>query len=324
MDSAGNAGKAGDRVSTLLSVAVGDALGVPVEFQSREYLRGKPITGMVGFGSHRQPPGTWSDDTSMTLCGAESLLRGFDLEDMGHRFVRWLDEGYWTAHGRVFDVGGTTGDAIRRLKNGFSPEKSGGASEFDNGNGSLMRILPVAAYFARDPVEEMLDALHKASAITHAHPRSMMACGLYGLVARGLLEEMTPATAYAKACEQGKEAYANGLTANGMAKPAGEIHHFARFLSGDLADAAERSIKSDGYVVHTLEASVWCLLTTDTFCSAVQKAVNLGEDTDTTGAVAAGLAGLYYRQKGIPPAWLDALARRDDIADLESRFQMLI
>jgi ADP-ribosylglycohydrolase len=205
-----------------------------------------------------------------------------------------------------------------------------------------MRILPVAVYFAHHSEEEMLDSLHKASAITHAHSRSMMACGLYGLLVRGLLSGMSPAEAYAQACVRGKALYRRGgagaastdrlvgsSVQPGLAGPSAqpesdpaesELPHFSRFLSGGLASATEDSVESGGYVVHTLEASVWCLLTTRDLASAVLKAVNLGGDTDTTGAVTGGLAGLCYGEKAIPSEWLGALARREDIEDLARRF----
>lgn len=162
-------------VGSLEGLAIGDALGVPVEFQDGSTSGAIPVTTMTGFGTHSQPPGTWSDATSMALCTAESLLNGFDPDDMGRLFVRWLDEGYWTPYGRAFDVGVATSNAIPRLRRGVPATKSGGIGERDNGNGSLMRIMPVAV-FANRSEEEMLDALHRASAITHVHPRSMMAC----------------------------------------------------------------------------------------------------------------------------------------------------
>lgn len=328
-------------MSGLLALAVSDSLGVPAEFRSREYLRVHPVATMTGFGTHHQPPGTWSDDTSMIFCTAESMLSGFDLDDMGRRFVRWLDEGYWTAHGDAFDAGGTTRNAIDRLRRGTPVSESGDFDEWSNGNGSLMRILPVALYFAGSQEAEMLDVLHRTSAITHAHPRSMIACGLYGLLVRGLLAGAAPSEAYSQACALGKVMYAPGgagleficslvqrrasdSTRQPMPPNPGavsrELRHFDRFLSGRLAEVDELDIESGGYVVHTLEASVWSLLNTTDFASAVLKAVNLGGDTDTTGAVTGGLAGICYGEESIPAEWLAALARREDIEDLARRF----
>jgi ADP-ribosyl-[dinitrogen reductase] hydrolase len=129
--------------SALLGLAVGDALGVPVEFKSRHTLSAVPVTEMIGFGTHSQPPGTWSDDSALAFCLAESLCKGYDLNDLARRFVNWCEWGYWAArNAEVFDIGNATRLAIRRLDLGISPVEAGGREEHSNGNGSLMRILP--------------------------------------------------------------------------------------------------------------------------------------------------------------------------------------
>ena len=132
----------------LWGAVIGDALGVPVEFMSREQVRRNPITGMRGYGTFNLPPGSWSDDSSLLLCTVESLLDGFDTSKMGELFIRWLNEGYWTPWGETFDVGNSTMSSIRRLMKGVPPEEAGGRGEHDNGNGSLMRIIPVGIFFA--------------------------------------------------------------------------------------------------------------------------------------------------------------------------------
>lgn len=136
----------------IFGVCIGDALGVPVEFQSRDQLKRSPITTMRSFGTHRQPAGTWSDDSSLTLCLADSLCKGYDLEDMATKFLQWYNTEIWTPHGRVFDIGIATSQAIHRISKGTSPTLCGGTSEFDNGNGSLMRILPLLFYIKDLPI----------------------------------------------------------------------------------------------------------------------------------------------------------------------------
>jgi ADP-ribosyl-[dinitrogen reductase] hydrolase len=294
---------------------VGDALGVPVEFKDRTTVQRDPVMDMGGFGSHHQPPGTWSDDSSLLLCSTDSLVHhDFDTEDMGKRFVRWYREELWTPHGKVFDVGVATSRALARIATGMRAEVAGGDDQFSNGNGSLMRIIPVSLRFANRPTKELLDRVHRASAITHRHPRSQMACGMFTLVVLELLDGKPAPDAYASALTAFRTFYE---TAPWWAA---EFDYFQLLLAGDLARRPESEIESGGYVLHTLAASLWCLLTTSGFRECVLKAVNLGGDTDTTGCVAGGLAGVHYGVKAIPSQWLDALARHQDVETLFTRF----
>ena len=297
----------------LWGAVIGDALGVPVEFMSREQVRRNPITGMRGYGTFNLPPGSWSDDSSLLLCTVESLLDGFDTSKMGELFIRWLNEGYWTPWGETFDVGNSTMSSIRRLMKGVPPEEAGGRGENDNGNGSLMRIIPVGIFFANKPIEELLNAVHRASSLTHRHPRTLMACGFYCLMVRALMEGSSPDEAYKYAIDQARVNYTKMPFAE-------ELNHFERLFSGLMGSVPETAIQSGGYVIHTLEASIWCLLNSKSFEEAVLKAVNLGEDTDTTGCVTGGLAGVYYGLKTIPKDWLNTIARKEDVGKLFEQF----
>jgi ADP-ribosylglycohydrolase len=290
---------------------VGDALGVPVEFKDRATVQLDPVRDMREFGTHRQPRGTWSDDSSMLLCTADSLLNHeFSLADMGERFVRWMNEGLWTAHGDVFDMGGTTCTALMRIAKGMPAEQAGGLHEDSNGNGSLMRILPAVLRFAGEPLESFSGRLEKVSAITHGHARSRMACVFYGLMARQLLLRWQP------------QAALDSVRAEftGWYERSAEFSKFRHILEDDLASLSEGEIVSTGYVLHTLHASLWCLLTTQNFPDCVLKAVNLGGDTDTTGCVAGGLAGVAYGMKSIPADWIHQLARKGDVDCLFHEF----
>ncbi len=305
---------AGDRMlGGLWGAVVGDALGVPVEFQDRQSVRTNPVTGMRGHGTHHVPAGTWSDDSSLMLCTIESLIGGYDLKDIAERFVRWKEEALWTPYGRVFDIGNATSAAIERIKSGIEPDKSGGAGAHDNGNGSLMRILPAAIAFRGLGNDELLSRVHAISAITHRHPRSQMACGIYCLIARELLKGKSPDEAYMIAAKTAHRAYIKDPYHQ-------EKDHFRRVLNGSLSALKEEQISSGGYVIDTLEASIWCLITTASFGEAVLAAVNLGEDTDTTGCVTGGLAGLCYGLSSVPNEWKNAIARREDIGKLFMRF----
>lgn len=290
---------------------VGDALGVPVEFKPRSLRKDDPVTCMRAFGTHNQPAGTWSDDGSLMLCATESLVeRGFDTQEMGQRFVRWLDDSHWSSHGCVFDIGNATHRALDQIALGTPAEEAGGRSESSNGNGSLMRILPVSLASLDCDLDVFDDRIARASAITHAHDRSKLACMLHGLLVRALMHGESPAAAHACAAGEFRTRYA--------AHP--EFSNFSAPLNPDLGSEHESAIQSSGYVLHTLTASIWCLLTTISFSECVLKAVNLGDDTDTTGCVAGGLAGVFYGVDAIPAEWFAALPRQDDLRSLFQSF----
>jgi ADP-ribosylglycohydrolase len=318
---------------------VGDALGVPVEFKDRATVQLDPVKDMREFGTHKQPRGTWSDDSSMLLCTADSLVNHeFSLGDMGDRFVRWMNEDLWTAHGDVFDMGGTTCTALMRIAKGIPAEEAGGQHEDSNGNGSLMRIakgipaeeaggqhedsngngslmriLPAVLRFAAEPLESYSSRLESVSAITHGHARSRMACVFYGLMVRQLLLGAQPQAALDMARAE----------FTGWYERSPEFSRFNHILEDDLASLPEGEVVSTGYVLHTLHASLWCLLTTDNYRDCVLKAVNLGGDTDTTGCVAGGLAGIVYGIKSIPADWIRVLARKGDVDCLFHEFAEL-
>jgi ADP-ribosyl-[dinitrogen reductase] hydrolase len=179
-----------------LGMAVGDALGVPVEFKDRDFLRRFPVTTMTGNGTWGQPAGTWSDDSSLSFCLAESLVKGYNLSDIGNSFVRWMKEGYWGAHHKVFDIGGTTRVAIQDLANGESPMHSGNFDEESNGNGSLMRIVPASIFFHRTHDDEFHKFIREISAVTHAHFRSVFSCFLFSKLVQKILDGLDKMDAY--------------------------------------------------------------------------------------------------------------------------------
>ncbi|MBN3939251.1 MAG: ADP-ribosylglycohydrolase family protein [Nostoc sp.] len=300
-------------LSGLMGLCVGDALGVPVEFTSRAERVKSPVTTMLGYGTWNQPPGTWSDDSSLSFCLAECLCRGYSLDAIANSFWRWYKEAYWTPRGDVFDIGQTTHTAIMRLKQGVVPHQAGGKVENSNGNGSLMRILPMAYYHRSLTLGELLARVHDVSAITHAHARSQMACGIYISIAVALLEGADPQTAYLQALQDIQTIYS--VREFLLEKP-----HFGRVFSGEIAKIPVEEINSGGYVIDTLESSLWCLLNSSSYSEAVLKAVNLGGDSDTTAAVTGGLAGIYYGVENIPRQWMNQIARRQDIIYLAERF----
>ena len=222
-----------DRVlGGLWGAVVGDALGVPVEFGSRADVQRNPVTDLRGHGTHNQPKGTWSDDSSLLLCTVDSLVRHeFDTKDMAERFVQWYQGKLWTPWGRVFDIGGATSRALSRVQQGVAAEQAGGTDESSNGNGSLMRILPIALCFWGEPAERLLELASRASAITHRHPRSQIACGFYCLVAAALLRGHSIEAAHQSAIQTVSPLF--------RSKPlSGEKRYFDAALASDLATHA--------------------------------------------------------------------------------------
>jgi len=289
--------------AALFGVAVGDALGVPVEFRSRQEVSENPVKDMIGYGTYNLPAGTWSDDSSLTFCLAEALTQDFDLNTIGQNFVKWYRNNFWTARGNVFDIGIATRQAITRLERGDQTEFAGSSDEFSNGNGSLMRILPLLFYLLDKPIDERFNLTKQVSAITHGHIRSAISCFYYLEFARQILEGKDKFDIY-KNLQSEISDYLIKTSINLT-----EVALFDNLLKDNIGEFHEDKINSSGYVLHTLEASIWCLLKTDNYNDAVLRAVNLGRDTDTTGAVTGGLAGLFYGIDNIPINWIMKIAR---------------
>lgn len=304
----------------MLGLIVGDALGVPVEFMSRTELMKNPVTGMREYGTHHQPRGTWSDDSSMALAELDSIrtVGTIDYTDMMERFSRWCMHGEYTPFGEVFDIGIATSRALMNYAKGMAPLESGGKTEWDNGNGSLMRILPICLYlFERQKKvctseNESIYMIHAVSALTHAHVRSQMACGIYYFLVKAILEEEgSLENRLQKGMDRAYQYYRQDLSNHR------ELENYKRLADlSEFKETPKEGIKSSGYVVDTLEAAVWCLLHSHSYKETVLMAVNLGEDTDTIGAVAGGLAGLYYKEEGIPQEWTQVLQRREWIEEV--------
>ena len=300
--------------AVMIGHAVGDALGVPVEFCTREELRQNPVTDMRGFGTYPVPAGAWSDDTSMSFCALDSLACGkFDFDDIMVKFGEWYYEDKYTPTGEMFDVGNTCSYAIDNyFVHHKSVEECGLTEERSNGNGSLMRIHPVVLYATKallKGTEEgywfWMSAIKQASELTHAHERSVMGCYIYGYCLSFLLKEST------------RESLIAGIKFAGYDLDyLPEFEHYKRIFEPDFEKLTEDDIKSTGYVVDTLEAALWCLLTTNNYRDCVLKAVNLGDDTDTVAAVAGGLAGALYGYEAIPKEWRETLIKRDYIEKL--------
>jgi ADP-ribosylglycohydrolase len=296
-------------LSGVYGLAIGDALGVPVEFNSREDLQRNPVTGMRAGGTHNQPKGVWSDDTSMVLATMEAMSRNnWGADTIMYNFSRWLYNAEFTATGNVFDVGNTTAKAIQRYRLGELPENWGGTDIRDNGNGSLMRMLPLI-YYVYDKGRGIhpgdTNFIEAVSSLTHAHYISKQSCVTYvytGVYIMRYGSSMGLRTAIKYALKDLWAYYKEGYS----------------YL--DRLKCSEKYIKSSGYVVDSLEASLWCLYNTISYREAVLKAVNLGGDTDTIGAITGSLAGLYYGFDNIPKEWVHDLQNKTLINSICGKF----
>ena len=293
--------------SGIWGVCVGDALGLPVQFKPRSYMEQNPISDMIGYGTYNQPPGSWSDDGSLTLCIAESLSRGYDLHDISKNFMNWFQNGFLTPYGKSYDVGGSTKNSVKRLLSGISPLNSGDANIEANGNGSLMRTLPLAYYFHFKQTDEptKYKMIKEVSAITHAHPLSVISCYIYIDFALQLLQGNSIDKSFQSIVADKSKYY---LYLN----PAEQVY-FQNIFEKDLKNFSEPQIKSSGFVIDSLEASFWCLLNFSDYKQIVIQAVNLGDDTDTIAAIAGGVAGIYYGFNSIPANWVNTIAKGKDI-----------
>jgi len=297
----------------IFGVITGDALGSSVQFEERAAVAKHPVTDMRENETFHLPAGSWTDDSSLTLALLDSICKTdrLDLRHIMNCFVDWLDHGAYTPYGYAYDIGTGTLQAINAYKQGRDPYQCGSKSEQNNGNGSLMRIMPACLYCYEQGMEdnEAIQAIHEVGSLTHAHIRPNIACGLYYFMVKAIVsgkgvsfkdrlqEGMDLGFAYYEKALQDHEnlAYYDRL----------------RDLSAFAQVPAEK-ISSSGYVVDTLEAAVWAVVNTDSYESALLKAVNLGNDSDTVGAVAGGLAGLGYGCGGfwgIPDKWIEALQK---------------
>jgi ADP-ribosylglycohydrolase len=291
--------------SAIIGFITADALGVPFEFLPREMMDDDPATGMTGYGTYGQPAGTWSDDTSLMLCVMENIRKGGNPTDLANLFVRWAYEDHHTPHGEVFDIGITTRSALQRFAAGFPVHECGLSDENSAGNGSLMRSLPYA--FMED-AEAGIQRMLQENLITHRTAVCQDSCVFYVSFARSLAEGLTPEAAFQRAGDRLRSHWATTEATDTTYRSA-----FDRLLGEGFRDLSRDEIKSTGYVIHTLEAVVWCFLNHDDYPSTVLAAVNLGNDTDTIGALAGGLAGIRYGLSGVPASWSSEIAAGDSV-----------
>lgn len=295
--------------SAVIGHAIGDAMGVPTEFCIRQKLLQNPVTEMKGYGAHPVPAGCWSDDTSMEIATMESFIenRKFDYNDIMTKWVNWVNNADYTATGKVFDIGRTCLKAIHNFNNGMLPLECAPNNINLNGNGSLMRILPVALYsFFKDlPEKDIIDLTNDISSLTHAHNISKLGGYIYVRYVIYLLKGLSKEEAYEKIKKIDYSSYG-----------AETISYYDRILKDNIKELSLDDINSSGYVVDTLEASLWILLNTNSYKEAIIQSTNIGNDTDTIGAITGSMAGIIYGYDSIPKDWLNILIKRDYLEDV--------
>ena len=325
---------------SLYGFFVGDALGVPVEFVGRTSLKNNPIKDMEEYGTHNQPKGTWSDDSSMVLATIDSMYNNkeiflqneiFNYDDLMNRYSMWKNQAEYTPNQKVFDIGITTSDAISKYETNKSNVFCGSDSFNANGNGSLMRIIPLALYtkwcisegYTIKLLNDNYDVIKKFSSLTHAHTLSIMSCYIYNFFVSNYIVLRDLNKTYIKTQKHFQDIFDGKIQ-----KDYGDLElckkYFDRLIYKDISKLKEDDIKSSGFVVDSLEASIWCVMTSNSFEESVLKAVNLGDDTDTIGALTGALAGLVYGSIGIPKKWIDSLQRKEYLDDMINKYIELI
>lgn len=295
----------------LLGMVIGDAMGVPFEFRSRKEINKKNIALMIGYGTHFQVSGTWSDDSSMAFCIMDSILKndGYNASHLADTFVKWMNEGYLTPHGKVFDIGISTSKSLKNYAYWKDFKTSGLTEEKDNGNGALMRILPFIYYVKNFPIEKRFDFIKEESGITHNHAISHIGCFYYSEFIINLLNGLSKKEAYFKTAETVLNFFENHEYNN-------YLSYYKRLLEGKIWREKATNIRGNGFIVSTLEASIWSFMRNKSFISCLENVIALGEDTDTTGCVTGGIAGVYFPEKQISEEYINVLANKNKVLEL--------
>ena len=301
-------------LGAIIGHAVGDAMGFPTEFSKREELLQSPVIEMIDSPDVGQPAGSWSDDTAMEIATIDSFIQKkyFDYKDIMDKWVKWISKSEYTPTGVAFDIGRTCLKAIKKYCNGTAPLQCGSTSINENGNGSLMRILPVALYAYSKKLDDT--SIHKltneVSSLTHAHEVSRLGCYIYVQFIINLLKGKTK-----------EEAYKHIQDLDYRSFTIDSINQYTRILNEQIEVQILENIKSTGYIVDTLESAMWIFMNAQHYKEAIIASTNIGGDTDTIGSIVGSMAGIYYGFESIPFNWLVKLQRKDYLIDFVDRFE---
>lgn len=306
-------------INSILGFIIGDVMGVPIEFVDRKKLINNKVVDMLEYGSHNMPKGSWSDDSSMIIATIKSIIDNkgnIDYIDIMNNFMLWVEKGEFTPNNRTFGIGRTTLRALGNYKNRNkieiynNPVNCGLNSFNDNGNGSLMRILPISlyCYYKKYNDNEIYDVIKNISSLTHSHEISVLGCFIYTLFTIKLLSKLNKNECYKYIKEYEYDKY--------FSKDS--ISKYSRLLNNDITTLDIDNISSLGYVVDTLEAVIWCFMNSNDYSESIITAINLGNDTDTIGALVGGLSGIYFNE--VNDIWLNDIKKKDYLIDLCNKY----
>ena len=294
--------KTSQQKGCMIGLAIGDAMGACVEFQRRGSF--VPVTGYRSGGKFKLKAGEWTDDTAMALCLAQSLIdsKGFDPIDQLDKYLAWMEEGYMSCTGKMIGLGNTCWRSLIRYKRDHKPYTDIKHEKF-SGNGSLMRLAPICIYYA-DDITQAVHYASLSSQTTHGSPIAVDSCRYMAYLVVHLLNGATKELIFSNEFEQQVYAFFENDPLHQTLEP---------IISRAFIYKTEDEISSSGYAISSLEASLWSFYHTDTFKKAILKAVNLGDDADTVGAITGQLAGAFYSVDGIPPLWIEGLSKSEEI-----------
>lgn len=304
-------------INSLIGFAIGDAFGVPVEFCERDYVKSLNLNDMIS-GTHNVQKGSWSDDTSMIIATMDSIINNngnINYKDIMNNFIKIVDSGEFTSLGYAFDVGNTITKALNKYKKTNDEKNSGCNDLMENGNGSLMRILPISLYCIMNnlSIEDTKDIIDKSSSLTHSHEISKLGCLIYTLYLKEIIRKNNKLDAFERILNFDYSEYSDEA-----------LSKYKRLLNEDFLNIKEDDIKSTGFIVDTLESVIYSINNSSNYKEAIITSVNLGYDTDTIGALTGAIAGVLYGINDIPNNWLNDLVKKEYLIEYANKYYDII
>ena len=302
--------------SFLFGLTIGDALGVPVEYKSRDFLTKSPVTGFIGNGTHNQPAGSFSESSSLSLCLVENIVENYNITSLLSLYKDWLYKQYWTANNKTFDVNPNVFLSIKKYKSEPQSKTFGNTSQNGIEIDAIMRIAPLIFILDGKTMEQRYEIVKNFCEITNTDTKSTIACFYYLEFLLGIKNGKNKVDIFVELQDETKK-FIRRIDKNVSIE-------FNWLLENTLPKRKENTINSSKLIVDTLESVIWCFMTTNSFRKAILKAVNLGLNTTVIGSLTGALCGLYYGLNEIPSEWVINLLRHDDIEKLAENLYLKI